>query len=147
MTEYTNIDDIVITDDEFIYECFKNVHIQQDLKQTNYMKEVRQKINNLAYDTFLKIGIDIATYQLINETKKFHDYQKIEEQQHSELLSIYKAVCLHLLNNDILSEEEMSSDWDDLKSIDCLNFWTQTAQYLGNFSQKFCDYASQFYHA
>lgn len=146
MTEYTNIDDIVITDDEFIYECFKNVHIQQDLKYTNYMKEIKAKLNNLAYDVFLKVGIQIAGYQLISQKKKV-EYQKIDETQHQELLKIYKAVCLHLHNNEILSEEEMMEDWNDLNTIDDIDFWTTTTQYLFQFSNKFSELADQFYHA
>ncbi len=146
MTEYTNIDDIVITDDEFIYECFKNVHIQQDLKHTNYMKEIKAKLNNLAYDVFLKVGIQIATNELVHQNKKT-EYKKINEIQHQELLKIYKAVCLHLHNNEILSEEEMSDDWNYLNTIDDIDFWTATAQHLLHFSTKFSELADQFYHA
>ncbi len=47
MTEFFNIDNIKISDDEFIGNAFQNITINTPIKNTPYLQNIMSRLDNL----------------------------------------------------------------------------------------------------
>lgn len=143
--EYFNVDNIMISDDEMIGNCFKNVTIQTPIRKTPFLDNIMKNLDNLCFDVFLKTGIQIATYELIKQNE--NDKLVVDATQKKQILQIYASICQHLLTSNILSEEEMSDDLNDIQLIDDYSFWEYLTELYAGFSTKYIELLNLYAHA
>ncbi len=142
MTEYFNIEDIMISNDAIIGEIFRNTTINSALIKTPHMIDVAKRIGQLCENYFYRVSIEIATLGMLNR-----DDGKVDIEAKKAALMVYGVICSYVEKAGILTEEEMSDDVRDIQSIHDSVFFENLHQLLMEFANKFDNLNQQFYHA
>jgi len=140
--EYKNKDGIVISDDEFIGETFKNVTINTPVFFTERMMQLNKKVQDLALHIYYSISIEISNYYSQPEMPVNGDQQKL-----NEIIEIFKSITNILLRAELLTYEEVEADLKDINHCYSDDFITRCQLYAFNFLEKFENFNSQFAHA
>jgi hypothetical protein len=139
--EYKNADGIVISNDEITGNAYKNVTIHSD-NLTPRLIDIKQKISNLCEDIFYKISINIGTFFLHDS-----DDNSVDENTKVTCLTIYSLIVNNIINNDILTETEVSDDVRDIQIISDKQFFENMLDLLIPFGEKLNNLTQQFHHA
>ena len=142
MTEYYNIEDIMISEDAVIGEIFRNTTINSALYKTNHMLDISKKISNLCQDYFYKISIDLATFSITGGT----DDMGVDINFKRNCLLVYSVIVNYLSKTEILTEEEMGEDINDIQNINDSGFYNNLNHLLMEFALKFDELNNLFYH-
>ncbi len=140
--EYFNVDNVMISDDEFIGNIFKKTTINSALTKTGYMLNISEKIGNLSLDYFYKISIEIASLSIIGK-----DDGLVNQELKRSALLVYGVICNYVEKSGLLTEDEMSEDILDIQNINDHDFYMRLNQLLIEYSDKFQTLNEQFYHA
>jgi hypothetical protein len=142
MTEYYNIEDIMISEDAMIGEIFRNTTINSALHKTPHMLDITHKIGQLCEHYFYRVSIDIATINMLNR-----DDEEVDIELKKAALLVYGVMCNYIVKLGILTEEEISEDVKDIQNIHDSNFYKGLHDILMEFAIKFDALNNQFYHA
>lgn len=143
MTEYYNIEDIMISEDAMIGEIFRNTTINSALHKTPHMLNISKKIASLCEDYFYKISINLATFAMIDNK----DDMKVDIVFKKNCLLVYSVIVNYLSKTEILTEDEMGDDIQDIQNINDSNFYNDLNHLLMEFAISFDMLNNQFYHA
>jgi len=140
--EYFNVDNVMISDDEFIGNIFRKTTINSALTKTNYMSKISEKIGNLSLDYFYKISIEIASISIIGK-----DDSLVNQGLKSSILLLYGVICNYIEKFTTLTRDEMAEDISDIQNINDSAFYQRLNELLIDYSEKFDNLNEQFYHA
>jgi len=140
--EYKNISGVIISDDEFVGNLYKNITIQTPITVTPRMQEITKKINNLSLDTFYKISIEISDFYSQDEQPVDGDQRELDN-----IIFLFQLVTQVLLKADLLTTEEIEADMKDIKHCYSANFITRCSIILANFINIFTVLNEDYAHA
>jgi hypothetical protein len=142
LKDLKNIDGIQISDDEFIASAYRKVTINSPLKLTPLMTNTKEKILNLFEDIFYKISINLGAFSIQN-----HDDGLADEAIRDTSLNIYSTLVQGIVDNGILTEEEVLDDVLDIQKINDKSFFDDLYELLIAFALKLDELTKSYFHA